>query len=430
MTEIWGEYPAWSPTAKRIVFASYVATGPTGDPDYDLYVIDADGGGLRHLTDGPANDMYPTCRPTASVSPSSRRDTPEDFEPPARDRERTADFDVFVVKADGSGEPKNLTRDLDRQQKFPDRSPDGEWIAIDEEGTVAFVQSNGEGSIRRVEGAALRGIFPAWRRAPRLSAFWTRPRRAPAPGRRPGPSPTPGRRRGVRGCPGRERRVSRRGVCHRDDLDQALDAAEALREYPHLSARDQRGGVLGVAGEERDHPAEAAHLPRGDLVARVVGQPGEEDALHGRVPARKAATACAFSEWRSMRMASVLRPRRTSQQSNGPGTAPSDFCRNLRRSAIVGSFVAAKPPITSEAAEVLRRRVDDDVGAQLERALQVRRRERCRRPRGADGVRGFGRLADVDHVQERVRRRLEPDQAGLLVEVRLEPSPICSEERN
>ena len=49
-----------------------------------------------------------------------------------------------------------------------------------------------------------------------------------------------------------------------------------------------------------------------------------------------------------MRSASVLIPRRTSHESNGPGTAPSDFCRKRRRSAIVGSFVATKPPITSE----------------------------------------------------------------------------------
>jgi hypothetical protein len=49
-----------------------------------------------------------------------------------------------------------------------------------------------------------------------------------------------------------------------------------------------------------------------------------------------------------MRTASVLIPRSTSQQSNGPGTAPSDFCRNCNRSATVGSLVAAKPPTTSE----------------------------------------------------------------------------------
>jgi hypothetical protein len=43
-----------------------------------------------------------------------------------------------------------------------------------------------------------------------------------------------------------------------------------------------------------------------------------------------------------------LIPRSTSQQSNGPGTAPSDFWRKRRRSATVGSFVAANPPTTSE----------------------------------------------------------------------------------
>ena len=35
----------------------------------------------------------------------------------------------------------------------------------------------------------------------------------------------------------------------------------------------------------------------------------------------------AFSQCWRMRTASVLIPRSTSQQSNGPGMAPSDFCR-------------------------------------------------------------------------------------------------------
>src|SRR5581483_11873957 len=63
---------------------------------------------------------------------------------------------------------------------------------------------------------------------------------------------------------------------------------------------------------------------------------------------RNAATARAFSQCRRIRSASVLIPRSTSQQSNGPGTAPRDFCRKRSRSPSAASFVATKPPITSE----------------------------------------------------------------------------------
>ena len=54
----------------------------------------------------------------------------------------------------------NLTRDPARLQKFPDWSPDGRWVAVDEEGVVAFV---GRGRLdRRARGDGLTGGFPAW----------------------------------------------------------------------------------------------------------------------------------------------------------------------------------------------------------------------------------------------------------------------------
>ena len=104
-----------------------------------------------------------------------------------------------------------------------------------------------------------------------------------------------------------------------------------------------------LADEERDHAAEVAHLRRGELVARVRRQAGVEHLLDARLalevarrprPRSRSASPCG-------RRASS-RPRRTSQQSNGPGTAPSDFWRNARRSEIASSFVARKPPTTSE----------------------------------------------------------------------------------
>ena len=70
-------------------------------------------------------------------------------------------------------------------------------------------------------------------------------------------------------------------------------------------------------------------------------------------------------------------------------------------------------------AEVLRRRVHDEVGAELERLLQVRRRERVvDDEQRTDRVRRVCGLADVDDVQKRVRRRLDPHELDVLAEVR------------
>ena len=118
--------------------------------------------------------------------------------------------------------------------------------------------------------------------------------------------------------------------------------------------------------------------------------------------------------------ASVFSPRRTSQASNGPGTAPSEFCRKRSRSA--SARVAREDGAADHvgvAAEVLRRRVDDEVGAERERLLQERGGEGVvDGEQRAGGVRGVGGAADVDDVEERVRRRLDPDELRVVVEVR------------
>ena len=60
----------------------------------------------------------------------------------------------------------------------------------------------------------------------------------------------------------------------------------------------------------------------------------------------------------------------------------------------------------------------DDVGAELERTLEIRRREGVVDDDHRAGlVRRFGGGLDVDDVQHRVRRRLEPDDPRALVKV-------------
>ena len=69
-------------------------------------------------------------------------------------------------------------------------------------------------------------------------------------------------------------------------------------------------------------------------------------------------------------------------------------------------------------AEVLRRRVHDDVRAEGERRLQVRSGEGVVDDEDrADRVRSIGGRTDVDDVQQRIRRRLDPDHARPVVEM-------------
>ena len=121
---------------------------------------------------------------------------------------------------------------------------------------------------------------------------------------------------------------------------------------------------------------------------------------------------------RCMRSASVFSPRRTSHESNGPGTAPSEFWRKARRSATVGSFVAAKPPTRSEwppryfVVEWTTMSAPSSSGRWRYGVAKVLSTTTT----APAGVGGVGDRADVDDVQQRVRRGLEPDEARALVD--------------
>ena len=95
---------------------------------------------------------------------------------------------------------------------------------------------------------------------------------------------------------------------------------------------------------ERNHAAETAHLLAGDVVARMTRQPGEINAADQRMPVQRIRRwPRRFPACRCILSSRVFIPRMVSQQSNGEGTAPVAFCRNLIGSKTAASFASAAP---------------------------------------------------------------------------------------
>ena len=99
----WDSQPAWSPDGTRIVFYR----------GHHIYVMDSDGQNLMELT-GPLGGTDPAWSPDGQWI--------------AFDSYRNRVYQIFVVKTDGSGLTKRLTRRRPHNWK-PAWSPDGDTIA-------------------------------------------------------------------------------------------------------------------------------------------------------------------------------------------------------------------------------------------------------------------------------------------------------------
>ena len=111
--------PSWSPDGKRIALVSDRDGHPDVIPGWftsEIYVMDADGGNPQNLTNDPNDDWFP------SWSPDGKRIV---F---MSDRDGNFNFEIYAMDADG-GNLQRLTNNPNSDQ-YPSWSPDGKRIVF------------------------------------------------------------------------------------------------------------------------------------------------------------------------------------------------------------------------------------------------------------------------------------------------------------
>src|SRR6202008_3203776 len=124
--------PARSPDGKSIAFTSNRSAEPDSNFNSDIWVVNVDSDdaakALRQITTSPAEDLSPAWSPDGKTIAYVTQIDPKLF--------WYATYHLAVVPAT-SGEPRILTKNLDREVSAPRFSPDGRWIYFiaEDEGT-------------------------------------------------------------------------------------------------------------------------------------------------------------------------------------------------------------------------------------------------------------------------------------------------------
>lgn len=151
-----GHRPSWSPDGSQIVF-SWVS-GKQKEQSFDLFIINADGSGLTQLTNTlDCNERDPDWSPTEEKIVFSR-----DY------RDLYNDRDIWVIKADGTGEPQNLTSSPGMNEGYAAWSADGAqiaWSRFDLDARTSNIwamHADGTNPVQLTDDPIGNNCFPAW----------------------------------------------------------------------------------------------------------------------------------------------------------------------------------------------------------------------------------------------------------------------------
>ena len=132
--------PSFSPNGRRIAFET------NRDGNFEIYAMDAEGHSAARLTDNPATDRSPAW---------SHDGTHIVF---LSDRDRRPNFDVYVMNADGSGVRRLTTEGTNWAPQF---SPDGKHLAVQGDRDIRVISLTDK-AVRRLTFEPQNGMSPSW----------------------------------------------------------------------------------------------------------------------------------------------------------------------------------------------------------------------------------------------------------------------------
>jgi Tol biopolymer transport system component len=152
--------PAWSPDGTRIVFAAGIEPPEAFDPDFDLYVVNVDGTGLRKLVGQPhRSERDPSWSPDGTRIAFSG----DSFGRCPSGGCEGRSLGLHTIAADGTGErlvtPGQFSGTCISQL---DWSPDGGKIAFTDCGRIYAVNLDGGELVGYPTNDLIRRVNPSW----------------------------------------------------------------------------------------------------------------------------------------------------------------------------------------------------------------------------------------------------------------------------